>query len=589
MVGEKKDTAAREREHLLRRERARLRMTRIVARWHASPLYRFSLAFRETVMMTNLRAFSVLLTPLGLVTLFRALILPLLTDDFPLLLSEGIAGAVVLLLSLLFFTYNAPLAKVLTEDTLLSRLFFDVLPLPRPYLSARRGLPIWLAVPVGLALGALTFLVSPISILAAPAILCFLALTLVSPEFGLILLAILFPLTALLPDPILPLTVTILLSLFSYLLKLLRGKRRLSFALTDLPVLLLALLLILSCLFAHEGAQVRLSDGANAAILLLGGYLLASNLLDTRRTLLQFTRGLLLGGAILGIAGIFCTAVELTAPEEPSAALLTLLGSMQTITGNSTGAVAVLLLLFPLLPVILGEARFSRRASFSVALLLGTALVLTLSPLTYLALLLSLILFAVIVRRRSPIVLVLLFGILPNFLIALPSAWTDALSSISFLGIGDLLRGSFEAQDAAITILLRHPFGVGLAYVDTGNLYLQLLTVAGIPALFLLLLLLLSIADCSTRSAACLREPHLRRLTAGVQSGVFALLVFGILVAPLSDFRVLFVFAMLLGLLVAIRRAIHESGEGPLPVAHKELSAATAAVEVRLSRRRERS
>ena len=55
MVGEKKDTAAREREHLLRRERARLRMTRIVARWHASPLYRFSLKYSGINRIPHIR------------------------------------------------------------------------------------------------------------------------------------------------------------------------------------------------------------------------------------------------------------------------------------------------------------------------------------------------------------------------------------------------------------------------------------------------------------------------------------------------------------------------------------------------------
>ncbi len=586
MVGEKKDPAARERESLFRRERARLRTARIVSRWHRSLFYRASLAFRESVMMTDLRAFALLLTPLGLIALSRTLILPLLTDDFPLLLPDGIAGGLILLLSLLLFTYRDPLAKVLTEDTLLSRLFFETLGLPRPYFSDHGGLPIWLALPLGLLLGALALLVSPLLIIGVLAVVCVTVLTLVSPEFGLILLGILFPLSPLLPEPTLPLLCSILLSLLSYLLKLVRGKRRFSFTFTDLAVLLLALFLFLSCVFGNEDSQVRIADGVKAAILFAGGYLLTANLLATRRTLLHFTRGLLIGGSLLALAGIFCRTVELVAPEEISESLIVLLGTMETVMGNGVGFTAILLLLYPLLPVLLGETHVSRMRGLPVAILLTGALALTLSPLAYLALFLSLLLFLIVAHRRSPIFLVILLGILPNFLIALPSEVTDTLSSVSFLGIGELLTDSLRAQADTLLLLSRRPFGIGFGYADAGNLHLQLASSAGIPSLILFLLLLLSIADCSTRSEACLHQPHLRRLTAGVQSGVFALLVFGVLHAPLNDFRVLLVFALLLGILVAVRRAIIEVKEGPHPITHKELN--TAAAEVRLSRRRGR-
>ena len=583
----KKDPAVRERELFLRRERARLRTARIARRWHSSLLFRASLAFRETVMMTNLRAFSLLLAPLGLISVFRALILPLLTDDFPLLLPDGIAGGLVLLLAVLFFTYNAPFTKVLTEDTLLSRLFFETLALPRPYVSKRRGLPVWLAALAGLALGALTLIASSLLIVSVLAIVSIVMLTLVSPEFGLTLLAILFPLSALLPDPILPLAALILLSLFSYLLKLIRGKRRFSFTLTDLAVLTLALLFLFSCLFAHGGSQGRASDGVEAAILLTGGFLLSANLLDTRRTLLHFTKGLIFGGALLGIAGIFCGAVDLAAPEEASVALLTALGIAETVMGDAASFTAILLLLFPLLPVILGETRISLLATLPAALLIVGALALSLSPLVYLALLLSLLLFVLITHQRSPLLLVLLFGILPNLMLLLPETVTDVLTEISFLGIGELLDGALLAQTDALALIARHPFGIGLGCADAGNIHLQILSIAGIPALLLFLVLLLSIADCSTRSEACLREPHLRRLTAGIQSGTFALLILGLLLSPLNDLRVLLVFAMILGLLVAVRRAIRESDDTPHPTNHKEQN--TASVEVRLSRRHGRA
>ena len=311
-----KDPAACTVEALLRRESIRLRTAKVVGIWQSSPLYRFCRAIRETVTMTDLRAISLLFAPAGLAAFGRCLILPLLTDDFPLLVPDGIAGILLTFLSLLLSTYHAPLHRALTEDAFLSRLFFDTLALPRPYPSAHRGIPFWLLLLPGLGLGALTVFVSPLRLTVTLAVVLIVSLALVSPEFGLVLLGIFYPLAALLPRPLVPILTVIGLSLLSYLLKLLLGKRRFTLAPTDLLLLLFALLLLLSGVFSTVGIQGGTVAGLAAALLLIGGYFLAANLLATRRILLLFARGLVFGGALLAVCGIFCRSVTLfvTAP-----------------------------------------------------------------------------------------------------------------------------------------------------------------------------------------------------------------------------------------------------------------------------------
>ena len=69
----------------LRAERARRRTARLLGLWQASRLYRAVTLLRELLSATELRHFSLLLAPPGLTALFRCLILPLLTDDFPMM------------------------------------------------------------------------------------------------------------------------------------------------------------------------------------------------------------------------------------------------------------------------------------------------------------------------------------------------------------------------------------------------------------------------------------------------------------------------------------------------------------------------
>ena len=299
---------------LRRTERARLRTARTLRLWQASPLCHLLRALRETLAMTDLRVLSLLIAPMGLASLFRCLILPLLTDDFPLLVADGIAGVFLSVLSLLLITYRAPMARALQEDGLLSRFFFDTLALPRPHPSDRSGLSARLAFPIGIGLAVLSVYLSPLLLTGILAALIFLFLTLISPEFGIALIGIVFPLAPLLPFPSFLLPIAVILTLLSYFLKLMVGKRRFAFDATDLLVLLFALAMLLSGLFSRAGIAEGGKAAGIATVLTVGGYLLAANLLVTRRMLLLFSRGILFTAALLALVGIFRTVLALTSP-----------------------------------------------------------------------------------------------------------------------------------------------------------------------------------------------------------------------------------------------------------------------------------
>ena len=77
-------------------------------------------------------------------------------------------------------------------------------------------------------------------------------------------------------------------------------------------------------------------------------------------------------------------------------------------------------------------------------------------------------------------------------------------------------------------------------------------------------------------------SPRFRLLTAGARTGLFAFLLFGLFHATASDYRILLLLSLVLGLLTALRRAVRE--EERLSYAAPE-GLETAATEVRLSRK----
>ncbi len=550
-------------------EATRLRTVRVLHRIQLSPLYRFLRYLRERTAMTELRAATLLLAPMGLVALFRCLILPLLTDDFPLLLADGISGIVLLILSLTLLPFRAPIARALNEDRFLSRFLFHTLGLRRPYASKRRPLSGWLILFSGLLLSVTALFYSPLTVSLLLLALLLVCLSLTSPEFSLVLAGIFFPFTPLSPYGIGVLSFFLLLTLFSYLLKLISGKRRIFLELSDLFVLLFVAVLVLSSLISgvglHKGASAFVSD----AILTVCGYFLAANLLLTRRTILLFSNGLLFAATVLGAFGIVLRCLSLFAPavaEGETASLL--LDGFRLLFPSDGSFSSYLLLLFPLALSLLLEGGKLRPRYLPSLFILAVSLSLSLSLTTYLSLLLSLLLFWLLARCRPTRWFFPLFLILPSLLLFLPRKAVEALASLlAFSGVGETLLSLHEVFHRALSLLWKYPLGLGadalplpllLGAENAGNLYLQIALLIGLPALaFFLLLILYSLRSLLP---VCLygRENRYRLITAGGIVGFFAMLFPEFANYSFESPIIMFLFFLFLGLLMAMRRAARE-------------------------------
>lgn len=589
------------RRRITRAEVARLRTARILRLWQGSLPYRLYTAFLGSVSMTELRAFSLLLLPPGITSLFRCLLLPLLTDDFPLLPAEGMAGILLSLLALLFATYRAPMHRALNGDSFLSGLLFDTLALPRPYPSAHRPISGWLLLVVGIGLGTLTVFYSPLIVAGGLAVLLFVFLSFASPEFSLILLGILFPFFSLFKSALLVIGTLLGLATLSYLSKIPIGKRRFTFEPIDLLVLLLLLLILGSGLFSYAGTAVGLPSALSSAVLLGGGYFLAANLLATRRTVLLFSRGVLFSAAVIAAGGIFYHILSFTGGHFPSTEVAAFFRrSFLAIVETPESLAAYLLLSLPFLLSVMMETRHARWRYLPSLLLILSALALSLLPSVYLVLSLSLILFLLMLRgRRAALPFSLLVLLPPCLLFLLPETKAAELAgALAFLGLDGPLLSLLASWRAAGEVILAHPFGIGTGHPaevlsvllagegDSASLYLHIALESGLPTLLLLLLLIGTAAVGAAATAAHGRENRFRILSAGVSAGLFALLLFGIGSYLFSNRTMPLFFSLMLGLLTALRRIAAEEERVRLESMPPDIG--QAAVEVRITAHRNR-
>ena len=536
-----------EKARRIREEETRARILRRMEGLGKRPFRRFYLGVAEAAMQTKLSVYSLFLFPVGAVSIFRYLILPLFQNDYTTSVPDGIAGAIFLFFALLFLFFSLPLATVVTRDAGLAHFLFEVLSLPRPHTPdpARRPLPAALLLLLGVGLGAASYSVSP-----------------------LLLLCILLGVTAL-----------------SYFRKWLFGKRGFSFEALDLFVLLFAVFCLFSGIFALGSGTEALFRSLASVCLLLGGYFLAANLLSSSRLLLAFLHSLLSSAAILSAIGIYQAITGLARPDWlDSAAAAYIDGRITSILGNPNIFAAYLCLCLPvLLSVLPGEKKrkFRRIPAF---LLLFAAMIFTWSRGAWIGTLVALFFFILLASRKRARIFFFLLALLPNLLLFAPDALARRIASIfSFLGGGvdSSVYYRFQVWRASLSLFADHLLGgigassenfrrVYAGYAVSGaeaalhshNLYLQIGIEMGIFALFAFLLLLFS----ALRRAVSLRnlvpEDSVCIPGIGAFCSILALLVFGITDYVFYDLRVFFLFFLLLGIITANGRiARGEYGE----------------------------
>ncbi len=156
---------------------------------------------------------------------------------------------------------------------------------------------------LGLLAGAMTFFVHPLVIISALVALVVIGLIAASPEIGVLLTIVAIPFVSMFDNPTLLLCGFVGVTSIFYILKLIRGKRVFKLELLDAFVLLFGIMIFSSSFFSAGGESAL--EASLVTVSLLLGYFLVVNLMRTERWVKRCVVGLISSAAIVSFVGIF--------------------------------------------------------------------------------------------------------------------------------------------------------------------------------------------------------------------------------------------------------------------------------------------
>ncbi|MBQ2766729.1 MAG: O-antigen ligase family protein [Clostridia bacterium] len=485
-------------------------------------------------------------------------------------------GTVILLAALPLLASRQPLAEALLNSAFLRPLLLNVAGVPRELLENRRlsrGRRNHIAFLAGVALGLLTYFIPAVLLLLILAGAVAVMLVLSMPEIGILTMIALLPYLVVFSHPSIALAALILLTAFSYFLKLLRGKRVLRIELLDFAVIFFGIAFLSGGLVSFSGAGSLKTTAIYICFLL--GYFLVVNLMRTRIWLRRCTTTLLVSGFGTALYGLYENYFGRTEAKWHDTTMFEdIEGRVVSMFENPNMFANYLIMLFPIAfaAFISSKQRHIRYGAGIVSLTIGLCLIYTWSRGAWLGLMIGMLFFLLMWNRRTLSVLLLGVFALPFVPFVLPESIINRFASI-----GNLADSSTSYRVSIWRAALRiardffaSGIGVGenafrqvypmysLAGIEAAphshNLFLQIQIELGIVGLLLFLcVLVLFVQACMTHNSTA-ADRETRMMVIGGFAGVLSALAQGMTDYIWYNYRVYFVFWFVLALTSAYIR-----------------------------------
>lgn len=567
-----------------------------------SPLAGFFGRVGDMLRYTETRAYGILFSTFGLYT-----ILVFVIRYFAQWARDGkqsalITGVAVTLLSIPLLFSARPIYVTMQESRLLNAFFYRLIGLPQyPYVK-KKTLTInsTVAFLIGSLFGIICFFVHPLYLVIGLLGIAVFLLLFFSPELCLYSALALCPFFFLFERPTFLLATLVLIGTVSYLFKLLLGKRTFSFKPLDLTVLLLAAMYTVAALFTHGGAASS-AEAILYAILLLG-YFLSANLLNSSAAIQRAITAITIGGVATALLGLYQQfAGRAVADWLDNAAYDYIGGRITAAFGNPNILATYLILLFPFVTAgILKKSRLRERAgSLLLFGLFMAAIILTWSRGAWIGVILSLAIFLFAYNPATMYIWVPAaigsFVALQHFGSAVASRLNSAFSllgdsSISYristwqgayeMAKDHLLGGIGVGQEAFSAVYPYYALSGIEAAPHAHNLLLQYLCEFGLIGPLLLLLFTVTFFQCVISHQHEETNGTLRLYSLAAGGGILAVLIFGLTDHVFYNARIFFLFFAVAGIAAAISRVgkIERQRNTPL----HDIGAKTYAIDIAL-------
>lgn len=350
-------------------------------------------------------------------------------------------GIYVCLISIPLYFSRKPLATAVKSSRMLGAVFVDAFGYreesfenKKQNATSKTGVAILL----GLIAGISTFAVSPLNILMVTLLFAVITLIVISPEIGVLICIFGLPFCSLLPNPTLILTVAVLVTAFSYVIKLIRGKRIFHLDLLDMIVLIFSIIVFFSGAITLGGKESYYA--AVVSCVLLFGYFLVTNLMRTDIWIKRCILALVTSGTVVAIIGVLQYVLGAAVNDWLDLKQFSdIYGRTTSLFGNPNYLAAYLTLVFPFAIYLTFAAKTKKEALLCVLcdIIIVLCTVFTWSRGAWLAMLICLIIQCMIYSRKTLRLVWLFVLALPFLPYVLPKNLVAR-----FLSIGNLSDSS---------------------------------------------------------------------------------------------------------------------------------------------------
>lgn len=253
------------------------KITQKTKRLLSSSFFKITRALTRWFSRISSRAYGSAALSFGIVTL----ILYFLNLSFDSSLITPIIGAVVSILSIPFLLFDKPISLLFQDFTITDYVFFEFFCIKRlNRMETTQHIPLFISSALGIIIAIVGYFI-PVWILASGfGALIFFCVTMLSPEFAFFLSFMILPYEGYIPYSSIILASLITVSAFSFVRKVIFGKRVMYFERYDILVGVMMFFILISGIFIKGLSSFTWSL---ELVLLALGYTMASNVIANRR------------------------------------------------------------------------------------------------------------------------------------------------------------------------------------------------------------------------------------------------------------------------------------------------------------------
>ncbi len=521
----------------------------------------------------SMRVIGVFLISAGFYTLLAQTLVFLITNSIS---TIGIGvGVFLAIVGLPLLLSQKPLCRVVTDSALIGWIVRDFCGFNKLSLKYD-GMPTGkkgMAFILGLPFGILSCFINPALIVVMLAALIAMALVVRNPEAGYNMTVFILPFLVVLPRPTIILAGIVIFTYASFVIKLILGKRTFKFELLDILIACFMGVMALGGFISYGGSQ-----SIQAALIytsLILGYFLTVGLVNSKEALKRSVK--ILGSSLflVSLYGLYQNFSGNVSAEWIDTEMFdAIAGRVVSTFENPNMLGEYLILLLPIVAAcVFGEKAAGKKSVYLICFALGSAcLVYTWARGAWLGFILAAVMFMLMWNRKAMGLIVAGIAALPFVIPFLPASIVSRFSSI-----GDLTdtstnyrvfiwRGSANlAADYALTGI-----GVGekafsrvypyyaFAGIETAphahNLFLQLFIEVGIFGFIIFMAAMICMLQSGFSLAKNGEDKEVRLIGCGALCGILAALLQGMTDYIWYNYRVFFIFWIVIGIISAARR-----------------------------------